>query len=47
MNKGDVYFRGRPRSVHLKIGFASMERESEREVNEKEGMKEWKKAGIS
>lgn len=31
MNKGDVYFRGQSCSVHLKIGFVSMERERERE----------------
>lgn len=30
MNKGDVYFRGRPCSVHLKIGFVGMERKREK-----------------
>ncbi|KAK1899862.1 Zinc finger protein neuro-d4 [Dissostichus eleginoides] len=32
MNKGDVYFRGRPCSVHLKIGFVGMERKREKRV---------------
>lgn len=37
MNKGDVYFRGQPCSVHLKIGFVGMEREREREREMRRG----------
>lgn len=39
MNKGDVYFRGRPCSVHLKIGFAAAE------MGGKEGRKRGGNAG--